>query len=57
MMSVRTRSKSHTSSSVEKKTKASKSIFDFAGIFKNEDFIDIERIMEDRRNFSLGRAF
>jgi len=56
MTNVRIKPISQTLSFAGNKKNTSKSILDFAGIFKNDDFIDIERIAEERNNFSLGRV-
>ena len=33
-----------------------RNIMEFAGIWKNKELIDLESILKERKNFSLGRA-
>jgi len=40
---------------VEPLKKDQTGIMDFAGIWKNEDVLDLDEIMTERNNFSLGR--
>ena len=40
---------------VEPLKRNQKSIMDFAGIWKDENVIDLDGIMADRKNFSSGR--
>ena len=40
---------------VEPLKRNQKNIMDFAGIWKDENVIDLDGIMADRKNFSLGR--
>jgi hypothetical protein len=54
---VRVKSKTNILYSTGNKNKKNRSILDFAGIFKNEDFIDVERLTKERKSFLLGRAF
>jgi len=40
---------------IEPVKKDQKGIMDFAGIWKDENVLDLDEIMAERKNFSLGR--